>query len=37
MDTVPEGDKSLWKYDPFQVNVEGDYIYGRELRTMAKQ
>jgi len=29
MDTVPEGDRSLWKYDPFQVNVEGDYIYGR--------
>jgi succinyl-diaminopimelate desuccinylase len=29
MDTVPEGDKSLWKYDPFNVTVEGDYVYGR--------
>ncbi len=29
IDTVPEGDKSLWKYDPFDPVVEGDRIYGR--------
>ncbi|MEM1646490.1 MAG: M20 family metallo-hydrolase [Ignisphaera sp.] len=29
MDTVPEGDRSLWKYEPFNVTVDGDYIYGR--------
>ncbi|BDC18583.1 M20 family metallo-hydrolase [Acidianus sp. HS-5] len=29
MDTVPEGDRTLWKSDPFSVTVEGDYIYGR--------
>ena len=29
MDTVPEGDRSLWKYDPFSVTVDGDYVYGR--------
>ena len=29
MDVVPEGDVSLWKYPPYQVTVEGDYIYGR--------
>jgi acetylornithine deacetylase or succinyl-diaminopimelate desuccinylase len=29
MDTVPEGDRSLWKFDPFSVTVDGDYIYGR--------
>ncbi len=29
MDVVPEGDKSLWLYDPWSANVNGDYIYGR--------
>lgn len=29
MDTVPEGDRSLWKTDPFQAYVEDDKIYGR--------
>ncbi|MCL4332870.1 MAG: M20 family metallo-hydrolase [Candidatus Thermoplasmatota archaeon] len=29
IDTVPEGNASLWKYPPFAVTVEGDRIYGR--------
>ncbi len=29
MDTVSEGDISLWKGDPFSVRVEGERIYGR--------
>ena len=29
MDTVPEGDISLWKHDPFKATVDGDRIYGR--------
>ena len=29
MDTVPEGDRSLWKTDPFKGVVVGDKIYGR--------
>jgi succinyl-diaminopimelate desuccinylase len=29
IDTVPEGDISLWKTDPFKPVVEGDKIYGR--------
>jgi succinyl-diaminopimelate desuccinylase len=29
MDTVPEGDRSLWSYDPFKATVVGDTIYGR--------
>ena len=29
IDTVPEGDISLWKTDPFKPVVEGDRIYGR--------
>jgi succinyl-diaminopimelate desuccinylase len=29
LDTVPEGDKSLWKYDPYQATVLGDEVYGR--------
>ncbi len=29
MDVVPEGEKSLWKTDPFKVHREGDIIYGR--------
>lgn len=29
MDTVPEGDRNLWKTDPFQAYVEDDKIYGR--------
>ncbi len=29
MDTVPEGDRSLWTYEPFNATVVGDTIYGR--------
>ena len=29
LDTVPEGDRSLWKSDPYTALVEGDKIYGR--------
>ncbi len=29
IDTVPVGDLSLWKHDPFKVTVEGDRMYGR--------
>ncbi len=29
MDTVSEGDLSLWKYPPFKATIEGDKIYGR--------
>lgn len=29
IDTVGEGDTSLWKYPPFKGTVEGDRIYGR--------
>jgi succinyl-diaminopimelate desuccinylase len=29
IDTVPEGDRSLWKHDPFDPVVEDDKIYGR--------
>jgi acetylornithine deacetylase or succinyl-diaminopimelate desuccinylase len=29
MDTVSEGDLSLWKYPPFEGTVVGDQIYGR--------
>ncbi|NOZ89067.1 MAG: M20 family metallo-hydrolase [Crenarchaeota archaeon] len=29
LDTVPEGDPSLWRVPPFQVTVEGDLVYGR--------
>jgi len=29
MDTVPEGDRSLWKTDPFKGVIIGDKIYGR--------
>lgn len=29
MDTVSEGDPSLWKYPPFKATIEGDKIYGR--------
>jgi succinyl-diaminopimelate desuccinylase len=29
MDTVSEGDLSLWKYPPFEGTVVGDRIYGR--------
>ncbi len=28
-DTVPVGDRSLWKYDPFAATVVDDRIYGR--------
>ena len=29
IDTVPVGDRKLWKYDPFDATVDGDRIYGR--------
>ncbi len=29
MDTVAEGDRSLWKTDPFALRLEGDLMYGR--------
>jgi len=29
MDTVPEGDRSLWSVEPYQATVKGDLIYGR--------
>jgi len=29
MDTVPVGDISLWKHEPFKATIEGDRIYGR--------
>ncbi len=29
MDTVSEGDRSLWKTDPFTAAVRGDLVYGR--------
>ncbi len=29
IDTVAEGDRSLWKTDPFKASVVGDRIYGR--------
>ncbi len=29
MDVVPAGDRSLWKTDPFELAVEGDYVIGR--------
>ena len=29
LDVVPEGERSLWKSDPFELRVDGDRIYGR--------
>ncbi|MCB2193160.1 MAG: M20 family metallo-hydrolase [Deltaproteobacteria bacterium] len=29
LDVVPEGDRSLWSSDPWELRVEGDLIYGR--------
>ncbi len=29
IDTVSEGDLSLWKSDPFKAKIEGDSVYGR--------
>ena len=29
LDTVPVGDKSLWKYPPHKMTVKGDKIFGR--------
>lgn len=29
IDTVPEGDPTLWKYPPYSVTVIDDYVYGR--------
>ncbi len=31
MDTVSEGDMSLWKHDPFTLTVDGDRLYGRGI------
>ena len=31
MDTVSEGDRSLWEYEPFEATVDGDRIYGRGI------
>ncbi len=28
-DTVAEGDRALWKTDPYKAHIEGDKIYGR--------
>ena len=28
-DTVAEGDRSLWKTDPYKAHIDGDRIYGR--------
>jgi succinyl-diaminopimelate desuccinylase len=32
IDTVPEGSLNLWKYDPFNVTVEDNKIYGRGVQ-----
>ncbi|BFI73869.1 diaminopimelate aminotransferase [Nanoarchaeota archaeon] len=32
IDTVPEGNIDLWKYDPFNLTVEGDILYGRGVQ-----
>jgi succinyl-diaminopimelate desuccinylase len=32
IDTVPEGSRELWKYNPFNVTVEGNKIYGRGVQ-----
>ncbi|MDK2920769.1 MAG: succinyl-diaminopimelate desuccinylase [Desulfonauticus sp.] len=29
LDVVPPGDLSLWKSNPYEIVVDGDYIYGR--------
>lgn len=29
LDVVPPGDPALWKTDPYKLEVDGDYIYGR--------
>ncbi|OWJ54217.1 diaminopimelate aminotransferase [Pyrodictium delaneyi] len=29
LDTVPEGDRGLWRTDPYTVVVDGDKVYGR--------
>lgn len=29
MDVVPEGERSLWRYDPWVATFENDYVYGR--------
>jgi succinyl-diaminopimelate desuccinylase len=32
IDTVPEGNRDFWKYDPFNVTIEGNKIYGRRVQ-----
>lgn len=34
MDTVPTGDKSNWKFDPFGAVIEGNLMYGRGVADM---
>jgi len=34
MDTVPIGDKSNWKFDPFGALIEGNLMYGRGVADM---
>ncbi len=29
MDVVPVGDRTLWKSDPFELSVDGDFVIGR--------
>ncbi|MEM3404537.1 MAG: M20 family metallopeptidase [Nitrososphaeria archaeon] len=33
-DTVPVGDYSLWKHEPYEANIEGGRIYGRGASDM---
>lgn len=34
IDTVPVSDPSVWKYPPFDAQVEGDLMYGRGTSDM---
>jgi len=33
-DVVKEGDRSAWKFDPFEAKIEGDKLYGRGASDM---